>query len=113
MGSGDTMTNEEMLVETLRQRLRIHLAQSATFGINVPAHILTQIDEARTQIAGLKLSARQLGYTIADQAIDTAPKPSAPESHSAQPAHPVDRSAAVRVRLRQIETLLHEIEQLL
>ncbi len=105
------MTNEEQLITVLRQRLRIHLAQSAQLGINAPPHILIQIEEARTQIAALKIAARQRGYTIADQSIDADLPPTAPREAPPTPA--VDRAAAVRARLHQIETLIREIEHLL
>ena len=64
------MTHEEELVRILRRRLRIQVEQVKAFGKSVPPHIVMEIEDARTQIADLKESARKSGLTIADEEID-------------------------------------------
>ncbi len=102
------MTHEETLVETLRRRLRISLDQANALGKSVPPHIVMEIEDARKQISKLKLVASRMGVHIPDQAIDSPPAHAA----TTQPGR-IDRSTAIRARLRGIETLIREIEHLL
>lgn len=105
---------EQALIDVHRARLRILTRQAAVQGMNTAPHVLIEIGEARTQIRALKAAARAAGYTVENLSIDEevarpqAPRPTAGPA----PASP-DRALLIRQRMRQIEALLSEIEQLL
>lgn len=81
MVADDWISQYEEFLKIHRQRLAANLQTQATMGVHTPAHIVTDIYEARAEIQRIKSTLRAAGANVADFPDDiplaTAPPPPA------------------------------------